>query len=79
MRYVICSTPRTGSNALWDCLVQTGIAGMTAATRRIPEFIGVDVPDGLHIEPSLKKQVDVRKAEFIERYKRRRINDEHID
>lgn len=29
MRYVICSTPRTGSNALCDCLVQTGVAGMT--------------------------------------------------
>jgi LPS sulfotransferase NodH len=28
MRYVILHTPRTGSNVLCDCLVQTGLAGM---------------------------------------------------
>lgn len=32
MRYVILHTPRTGSNVLCDCLVQTGLAGMRRLT-----------------------------------------------
>ncbi len=61
MRYVILHTPRTGENNAkdWD-----------RAVRRVLQFIGVR-EDGLPaMRPTLQRQYDSRKEEWIERYLR---------